>query len=115
MYVLTPHTHHAGYLDARTGGERSQHVEADFQSCTHCQTAINLQEWKDDGAFCGKCMAPVCGSGTCGAYFAEHGCRPYIKFLEQVVGSDYQLAQFRRLAGLDAPPADYQPKIITGA
>ena len=112
--VGTPHTHNAGYLLNNQNFATAKREEADIRTCTHCQAVIKMQEWKEDGAWCGKCNTPVCSGGACGRYFEHHGCRPYLKFLEQLIGDEYQLQQFRRLAGLDAQPADYQPLVMTG-
>lgn len=97
--IGTPHTHNAGYLGAETGGHRSKKVEADIKTCTHCQAAINMQAWKEDGAWCGKCQAPICGH--CGDLMVTQGCLPYVKRLEMILESDEQRAQLRRLLGIE--------------
>ena len=61
--IGTPHTKGAGYfvnglnLTPNQGRE-----EADIRTCPHCQYVIKMQEWKNDGAWCYKCNAPVCGT-----------------------------------------------------
>lgn len=100
--IGTPHVHNCGHLDSHTGGHNSKHVQRDVQCCTHCQKVIFLDEWKDDGAWCGRCQAPICG--PCGDRMATHGCEPYIAQIEKAFALENKLAQFRKLAGLDAPP-----------
>lgn len=99
--IGTPHTHCCGNLDAHTGGEGSRHIQADMQSCTHCQKAINLQEWKVNGAWCAKCQAPVCAEGPCAERTEKYGCIPFMKALEEQFELQGKLQHFRRLAGLD--------------
>jgi hypothetical protein len=41
-----------------------------------------------------------------------HGCEPFIKRIEQAVEHSVSLAQHRKMAGIDAPPADFRPKIM---
>ena len=97
--IGTPHTHNAGYLGVETGGHNSRRVEADIQTCTHCQAVINMTSWKEDGAWCGKCQAPICG--PCGDQMLLTGCLPYVKRLEMILESDEQRAQLRRLLGIE--------------
>lgn len=109
--IGTPHTRGAGYFVNNVASQRRQ--EADVRTCTHCQAVILMQSWKDDGGFCGRCMAPICG--PCADRMLTHGCVPFIAQIERAVGVRYKLDQFRKMAGLDAPPAGYVPKIITKA
>lgn len=99
--IGTPHRHGAGHLDCHTGGTHSRHVEADIQTCTHCQKVIYLSEWRQNGAWCGKCMAPVCAEGPCAVATEKYGCLPWMKRLEQYFACEGKLAAFRRLAGLE--------------
>lgn len=107
-YIGTPHTKGSGYFcnDIAT----SRKAEADVQCCTHCETILKMQQWKDDGGFCGRCMAPICG--PCADRMLTYGCEPAIKKIEQAFDMTIKLSQFRKLAGLDAPPADFVPKIM---
>jgi hypothetical protein len=114
MRVVTPHTKGAGYfLDNQRLGVNNGRKEADIRTCTHCESVILMQLWKDDGGFCGKCMAPICG--PCADRMLTHGCEPFIKKIEAAFENVVNLAQHRKIAGLDAPPADFVPKIIVGA
>lgn len=97
--IGTPHTRGAGYLGAETGGHSSKKVEADIQTCSHCQAAIAMQAWKEDGGWCSKCQHPVCG--PCADAMLLHGCLPYVKRLEMILESDEQRAQLRRLLGIE--------------
>lgn len=109
--IGTPHTHNSGYLLNNQDLCSAKQKQADIQCCTHCQAAIQMQQWKDDGAWCSKCSAPVCAHGECAAKTEKLGCIPYIKYIETILEGQTSLEQFRKMAGLDAP-ADYQPKII---
>lgn len=100
--IGTPHTHHCGHVQMWTGGLNSKHIELDMQSCSHCQRAIDLRKWRDEcGAFCHKCMKPVCGDGPCAALTEAIGCVPWMKRLETWAEREGNLANFRKLAGLD--------------
>lgn len=108
IVIGTPHTHNAGYFCNNIA--RINKDEADVQCCKHCERVILMQQWKDDGGFCGRCMAPICG--PCADRMLTHGCEPAIKKIEAAFDMTIKLAQFRKLAGLDAPPADFVPKIM---
>jgi hypothetical protein len=80
MFIIgTPHARGAGYL-LNNRDDPSSRVEADMQTCTHCQAAINLQEWQRKGAWCNRCMAPICLS--CGKRMQTFGCEPFMQKLE---------------------------------
>ena len=111
MNIGTPHTRNAGYLLNNQGMNVSQRYEADIRTCTHCQAVIEMQKWKDDGAWCSKCNAPVCAHGECAARTEKLGCIPYIKFIETILEGQTSLDQFRKMVGLDPQPT---PTIITG-
>lgn len=87
--IGTPYTHQCGNLDMWTGGENNRHVQADMQTCTHCQKAINLQADRDKVSFCTHCQALVCLTGPCAEQTAQFGCIPYLKkvnlYLEQMI------------------------------
>jgi len=110
--IITPYTKGAGYfLDNQNLPVGQGRKESDIRTCTHCETVIDLYgPWKDDGGFCGKCFAPICG--PCADRMLTHGCEPFIRKIEQAVDGTVKLAQHRRIAGLDAPPADYVPKVM---
>jgi len=60
ILIGTPHGRGAGYLladDRASGGAK---IEADIDTCRHCQCTINLQQHREDGAFCSRCMGVVC-------------------------------------------------------
>lgn len=109
MYILTPHRRGAGYfLDNQALGARER-KEADVQQCAHCSCVILMQAWKQDGNWCNRCMAPVCL--LCGDRMEFYGCEPALRKLEEAFNLGEKLAQFRRIAGLDAPPA---PAAVVG-
>lgn len=91
--IGTPHTKGAGYFvndkDLRT------RQEADVQTCSHCQAIIKMQEWKQEGAWCGKCMKPICC--PCGTRALTFGCEPFLKKIEQYAE---QQMRFARILGL---------------
>jgi len=98
IIIGTPHTHNAGYYkndDTASGGRKS---EADVQSCSHCQRVILMQQWKEDGGWCGRCMKPICG--PCADRMQTRGCEPFIKQIEQALEANYRVQHLRKLAGL---------------
>lgn len=111
MHIIkTPHRHGAGYFLNNKALRRKD--EADVQQCKHCESVILMQKWAEDGGWCGRCNAPICG--PCADRMLTHGCEPFLKKIEAAFDMTVKLAQFRKLAGLDAPPADYEPKILVG-
>jgi hypothetical protein len=110
--IGTPHRRNAGNLNMTTGGERSQQVEDDIQTCPHCQSVIRLSQWKQEGGFCRKCMKPICNNPDCVKRTAELGCVPFTQALEQEWRLQGKLQAFRKLAGLD-PQAPTQSRVIT--
>lgn len=96
--IGTPHTKGAGYFLDGKNLNVSQRTEADIRTCTHCQAVIKMQEWKVEGAWCGRCRAPICH--PCGARAEIWGCEPFLKKLEKAV----------KAAGTPVPPKS----IITG-
>jgi hypothetical protein len=109
ILIGTPHTHNAGYFI--NDKDLATRQEADIQTCTHCQCVIKMQEWKNDGAFCRKCMAPICG--LCGDRMLTHGCEPFLQRLEQFASAMIKFEQYLKVAGLEpvAPPPSI---IVTG-
>jgi hypothetical protein len=103
--IGTPYTKGAGYFV--NDKELRSRQEADIRTCSHCQTVIKMQEWKDDGAFCGKCMAPICG--PCGTRAMTFGCESFLKKIEQYAESQMR---FEKL-GVDEPVP--QRSLITGS
>jgi hypothetical protein len=86
LIIGTPFTKGAGYF---VNDKALRHKsEADVQTCAHCQAVILMQQWRDDGAWCGKCMKPICG--PCGTRALTYGCEPFLKKIEQ-----YAEAQMR--------------------
>ena len=108
MILLTPHTHNAGYYLKDDPNGRKK--EADIQTCTHCQAVINMQVWKDDGAFCKLCNAPICNH--CGDRALTFGCEPFMKKLEVFTDAVVKYQQYLKMAGLD--PVNPPSLIITG-
>lgn len=99
--IGTPHTKGAGYF-VNDKALRSRQ-EADVQTCAHCQAIIKMQEWKNDGAFCGKCMKPICNEGQCAEQTFFYGCVPFLKKIEQYAEAQMRFERFSKDAGLDKP------------
>lgn len=98
IVIGTPHTHNAGYYrndDRPSGGKLA---EDDVQTCTHCQAVIKMRKWKDDGAWCGRCEAPICTA--CAPRLLTHGCEPFLKQLELHVERQIRRRQYEKLTGL---------------
>jgi len=107
MLIGTPHTKGAGYF-LNNKNETHAKQEADVQTCAHCQAIILMQKWKDDGAWCGRCMKPICS--RCGARAVIHGCEPFVKKIEQY--AERQM-RFEKIAGPKEPVP--QKSILTGS
>ena len=101
MHVLTPYRHHAGYFCNDIETSRKQ--EADVQCCKHCERVILLQQWREDGGFCSRCMAPICG--PCADRMLTYGCEPAVAKIEAAFNLGEKLRHYRKLAGLDPPAA----------
>jgi hypothetical protein len=112
FHIGTPHTRGAGYLI--NGVNLSRPDEADIRTCPHCQRIIRMQQWRDDGAWCNKCNAPICGNNNpaCVLENKLYGCVPFLKKLEAFTGAQLKRQQFMKVAGLDAPPPAFIPKLI---
>ena len=104
--IGTPFTKGAGYFLNDKNLRNRQ--EADIQSCPHCQAVIKMQAWKLEGAWCGKCMKPICAK--CGARAAISGCEPFLKTIEQY--AERQM-RFAKIAGPTEPVP--QQSILTGS
>lgn len=107
--IGTPHTKGAGYFINDKNLRTRQ--EADVQTCSHCQAVLLMQQWKEDGAWCGKCMRPLCV--RCGARAAIFGCEPFIKTIEQYAETQMRFERFRKDAGLE--PATPQAPLTVGS
>ena len=105
IIIGTPHTHNAGYYrndDRLSGGKLS---EADVQTCTHCQAIIKMQEWRQEGAWCHKCSAPICSH--CGVRALTYGCEPFLEQLEKYLNSVIKFKQYLKIAGLEPPDSPH--------
>jgi hypothetical protein len=102
MHVLTPHRKGAGYMVKNVGLGAKERIEGDVLQCKHCDCVIIAQEYKEEGGFCSKCMAPVCL--RCADRMTYYGCEPALKKIEAAFELGVKLAHFRKLAGLDVPP-----------
>ena len=85
--IGTPYTKGAGYFINDKNLRTRQ--EADVQTCSHCQAVIKMQEWKNSGAWCSKCMKPICV--PCGKRLAVFGCEPFIKKIEEHIEKELRL------------------------
>lgn len=73
----------SGYLlndDRASGGTRT---EADVLICEHCQCTLLGAKWRDDGGWCGRCGAPVCG--RCADRMLTEGCTPFLAKVDQAL------------------------------
>ena len=109
MIIGTPHRHNAGYYfnDDRVGGGKL--TEGDVQTCTHCQAVIIMQEWKKKGAWCKRCVAPICHA--CGTRMKTYGCEPFLAKLEKEVDAAIKYKRYLLEAGM-VPLPPPQPIII---
>ena len=107
--IGTPHTKGAGYYNNNDTPSGGKLTEADVRTCLHCQAIILLQKWKEDGGWCGRCNAPICG--PCADRMEFFGCEPFIAQIEKEFNTSEKLFAFRKLAGLD-PPAPTQDLIL---
>lgn len=92
--IGTPYSRNAGYFmndDRNSGGKK---VEADIRTCPHCEKLIKMQEWKDNGAFCRKCNAPICPQ--CGDRALTFGCEPFKRQFDQQVEAMIRRKQLSR-------------------
>lgn len=92
IIIGTPYTKHAGYLLNNKNDPKTRQ-EADMQSCAHCQTAINMQEWKKKGAWCAQEMKPLCIS--CGKRSLTFGCEPFLKKIEAYAEQQMRFARIQ--------------------
>ncbi len=107
--IGTPHSKGSGYYcndDRPSGGKKT---EADIRTCTHCQKILIMKAWAQDGGYCSKCDAPVCG--PCADRMEHMGCEPFVKIVERQADMAVKLSTFKKLAGIDTavPHAIIQP------
>lgn len=70
-----------GYLMNDNRASSGKLEEKSVLGCEHCQRLLIGDEWRDDGGFCGRCCAPVCG--PCADTMLTEGCTPFTKLLDQ--------------------------------
>ncbi len=99
MHVLTPHRKGAGYFLNNQGLGAREREEGDVQQCSHCECVLIMHKWKEDGGFCGRCMAPICG--PCADRMQTYGCEPALKKIEAAFEHAVKYRQFCKLAGLN--------------
>lgn len=85
--------------------DANSRVEDDVQVCAHCQRTLRKTEWRKNGGMCFGCKKPLCL--TCAKVVHATGCKPFAAAMEESLESAERHAQFRRIAGLDAPPTIY--------
>jgi hypothetical protein len=90
MIIGTPYTKGAGYFVNDKDLKTRQ--EGDVKTCTHCQAVIIMQQWKNDGAWCSKCFAPICA--RCGKIAETKGCEPFLKKIEQYAEQQMRFQKF---------------------
>jgi len=111
ILIGTPHTRNSGYYlsDNRAAGDGKR--EADIRTCTHCQAIIKMQAWKDEGAFCRECFAPICVN--CGTEMKATGvCVPFMKRIDLFTDTLVKYQQHLKIAGLE--PKSPPKILITG-
>lgn len=98
MYLLKHTTKGTGYVmnDDRCAG--GQKTEAEIISCWHCQKILKLQDWKQDGGWCGKCNKHLCG--PCSDKMLTKGCEPFMQRLETMLENNYRSRQLARMLGI---------------
>lgn len=109
FHIGTPYTKGAGYFINDKNLRTRQ--EADVQTCSHCQAVIFMQEWKKRGAWCGKCMKPLCLQ--CGKRTKLFGCEPFAQKFDQFNEEQTRLAKVLKEVGPDEPMP--QSLIIIGS
>jgi ssDNA-binding Zn-finger/Zn-ribbon topoisomerase 1 len=96
--IGTPHTKGAGYYRSDNTPSGGQLVEADVQTCAHCQKVLLLQQWRENGAWCHRGQHPLCPE--CGDIAEVHGCQTWIQLIETAAEREYARAQYRRMVGV---------------
>lgn len=99
MHIGTPNRRNAGYLMSNNTAQSQRKVEADVQTCSHCQAVVILG--KEGGNYCGKCSHVVCDQ--CGARMDKYGCEPFLRKLERAIGASEQYEKFLKEAGMVTP------------
>lgn len=111
FFIGTPYTKGAGYYIGDKNLRSRQ--QGDVQTCSHCQHALIMQQWKYNGAWCNKCMHPICNEGECARQTALFGCVPFMKKFDLFVEEQAKLAKVLNEVGPDEPVP--QSLIITGS
>ena len=98
MHLLQRLQRGAGYTmnDNRSAG--GVKTEADIVCCSHCQRAMQLPDWKQDGGWCGKCNQHVCG--PCADLMLTRGCEPFTRKIEALINRNYHAKQLARMLGI---------------
>jgi hypothetical protein len=109
FHIGTPYTNGAGYFINDKNLRTRQ--EADVQTCSHCQAVLLMQEWQRRGAWCGKCMKPLCLQ--CGKRTKVFGCEPFSEKFGRFVEKEAALAKVLKEVGPDEPVP--QSLIIIGS
>ena len=89
-----------GYLfnDNRASGGTVE--EADVTTCAHCQRILLKKHQTFEGAWCGRCGAPVCHQGPCAARTEARGCLAFIAQVELALTRQYHQQQNARILGI---------------
>jgi len=101
IIIGTPHSKGGGYFC--NDKETSRRQEADVRTCSHCQAIIKMQEWKENGAWCGKCQSPLCSNHDCAEETARIGCVPFVKKFDHFVEQQHRLQVFLKAEGEETP------------
>lgn len=88
----------AGYISIDETAAGKGHREADIYCCSHCQAVIFVKAWREDGGFCGRCQAPVCG--PCADRMQTRGCEPFTAQVERMLEEVYRREQNAKILGI---------------
>lgn len=84
-----------GYLIIDSSASGNGRLEADIIGCRHCQKSMLRCDWAEDGGFCHRCDAAVCG--PCADKMLTEGCRPFMQRLDQQLSENYRREQNAKL------------------
>ena len=98
--ILTSQYRRTGYLHSDDTASGGQLIEADITTCAHCQRILLKRHWRFDGAWCGRCAAPVCSDGPCAVRTDRQGCLAFLMQVDATLERHYRQQQNARVLGL---------------
>jgi hypothetical protein len=96
--IISSQYRQTGYLyndDRASGGKVT---EADLTGCRHCEKIILIQDWKQEGGWCGRCGAPICLE--CANRMDTEGCVPFTKLIDAALEKQARDRAYRKALGL---------------